>query len=78
MKKDIRYVGLDVDSERVAVAVADAVAAEVRSLGMWMDALAGHEMGFGSTRTLRLPPCESVDPYRPKSTGGDLHWSQRS
>jgi len=34
MEKDIRYVGLDVDSERVAVAVADSGAAEVRSLGM--------------------------------------------
>lgn len=34
MKKDIRYVGLDVDSERAAVAVADSDAGEVRSLGM--------------------------------------------
>lgn len=34
MKKDIRYVGLDVDSERIAVAVADARAAEVLPLGM--------------------------------------------
>ena len=34
MKKDIRYVGLDVDSERIAVAVADAGYSEVRSLGM--------------------------------------------
>jgi transposase len=34
MKKDIRYVGLDVDSERAAVAVADSGIAEVRSLGM--------------------------------------------
>lgn len=34
MKKDIRYVGLDVDSERAAVAVADSGTAEVRSLGM--------------------------------------------
>ena len=34
MKKDIRYVGLDIDSERAAVAVADADASEVRSLGM--------------------------------------------
>ncbi len=28
MEKDIRYVGLDVDSERVAVAVADSGVAE--------------------------------------------------
>lgn len=34
MKKDIRYVGLDVDSERAAVAVADSDASEVLSLGM--------------------------------------------
>lgn len=34
MKKDIRYVGLDIDSERAAVAVADSGNAEVRSLGM--------------------------------------------
>jgi transposase len=34
MKQDIRYVGLDVDSERAAVAVADSESAEVRSLGM--------------------------------------------
>jgi transposase len=34
VKKDIRYVGLDVDSERAAVAVADSDAGEVRSLGM--------------------------------------------
>ena len=34
MEKDIRYVGLDVDSERVAVAVADSAVTEVRSLGM--------------------------------------------
>jgi len=34
VKKDIRYVGLDVDSERAAVAVADADTSEVRSLGM--------------------------------------------
>jgi transposase len=34
MKKDTRYVGLDVDSERAAVAVADSGVAEVRSLGM--------------------------------------------
>lgn len=34
MKKDIRYVGLDVDSERCAVSVADSNTAEVRSLGM--------------------------------------------
>jgi transposase len=34
MRKDIRYVGLDVDSERIAVAVADAGSSEVRSLGM--------------------------------------------
>jgi transposase len=34
MKKDIRYVGLDVDSERIAVAVADSGTNEVRSLGM--------------------------------------------
>jgi transposase len=33
MKKDIRYVGLDVDSERAAVAVAE-LGGEVRSLGM--------------------------------------------
>jgi transposase len=34
MKKDIRYVGLDVDSERLAVAVADSDSTEVRGLGM--------------------------------------------
>ena len=34
MRKDIRYVGLDVDTERAAVAVADSGAVEVRSLGM--------------------------------------------
>ena len=33
MKKDIRYVGLDVDSVKAVVAVADAGTAEVRSLG---------------------------------------------
>jgi transposase len=34
VKEDIRYVGLDVDSERVAVAVAVPGSTEVRSLGM--------------------------------------------
>jgi len=34
MEKDTRYVGLDVDSERIAVAVADSGVSEVRSLGM--------------------------------------------
>ena len=34
MRKDIRYVGLDVDSERVAVAIAESDGSEVRSLGM--------------------------------------------
>jgi transposase len=34
MKKDIRFVGLDIDSERAAVAVADSGTPEVRSLGM--------------------------------------------
>lgn len=34
MTKDIRYVGLDVDSERAAVAVADSDAGEVLTLGM--------------------------------------------
>ena len=34
MKKDIRYVGVDVDSERLAVAVADADSTEVQGLGM--------------------------------------------
>jgi transposase len=34
VKKDIRYVGLDVDSERAAVAVADSGSVEVLSLGM--------------------------------------------
>jgi transposase len=34
MNKDIRYVGLDIDSERAAVAVADSGTPEVRSLGM--------------------------------------------
>jgi transposase len=34
MEKDIRYVGLDVDSERIAVAVADLGSGEVRGLGM--------------------------------------------
>jgi transposase len=34
MTKDIRYVGLDVDSERIAVSVADSGSSEVRSLGM--------------------------------------------
>jgi hypothetical protein len=31
MTKDIRYVGLDVDSERIAVSVADSGSPEVRS-----------------------------------------------
>jgi transposase len=34
MEKDIRYVGLDADSERIAVAVADLGGGEVRGLGM--------------------------------------------
>ena len=70
MEKDIRYVGLDVDSERVAVAVADSGAPEVRSLGMIPNA-----GGVGPATVKKLGPvsrlrfCYEVGPH-----GYGLYW----
>lgn len=70
MKKDIRYVGLDVDSERAAVAVADSGSAEVRSLGLiphTADAVRQLVKKLGPARQLRF--CYEAGPQ-----GYGLYW----
>lgn len=69
MSKNIRFVGLDVDAERIDVAVAD-VGAEVRFLGTIpyrKDSVAKLVKRLGSAGTLRV--CYEAGP-----TGYDLYW----
>lgn len=69
MSKDIRFVGLDVDSERIDVAVADS-GSEVRFVGTI-------PYGTESVRKLirRLGPAESLRVcYEAGPTGYDLYW----
>lgn len=70
MKKHIRYVGLDVDSEKAVVAVADSGASEVRSLGSvphTAEAVARLVRKLGGSHQLRF--CYEAGP-----TGYGLYW----
>ena len=70
MKKDIRYVGLDIDSERAAVAVADSGTPEVRSLGMipnTADSMKRLVKKLGGIHQLRF--CYEAGPH-----GYGLYW----